>query len=216
VVLGIVETASDVAIATKPASSAAYYTPLAQELDAVHALGDYRLEVVQDGTHTAAYAVLNHATLARGYETQADNEFDSVLTRSTLDAASYKQWLDQNAVNLVAISRTAVHSSPEYTLVSRHRPAYLSRIWSSTGWLVYRVADATPIVGAPEAMIDPDQSTMTISVPCACTFSVRVRWSRLLRASAAASHHGAEVSNDGTGWTIVRTTRAGLYTLHGA
>ena len=69
----------DLSIAAAPMSHLAYYTPLNAELRSIHGLDAYRVEVVPDGAHTAAYAVLSTAALAGGYETQTRNALDRVL-----------------------------------------------------------------------------------------------------------------------------------------
>jgi len=59
-----------------------------------------------------------------------------------------------------------------------------------------------------------------LHVPCACQFSVRVHWSRYLTAST--NEHGtsasssAVLSNDASGWTVMRTLKPGMYTLSGS
>jgi hypothetical protein len=95
VYFGAQGTIQELHVATKPMSSANYYTALATELDTIPGLDNYRIEVPYDGTHTAAYALLNHAALAGGYESQTDHALNAVLRSSIrLDAESYRLWLD--------------------------------------------------------------------------------------------------------------------------
>jgi hypothetical protein len=209
-------TAHDVAVATSPMSTVSYYAPLAAELDRIPALTTYRLEAVPDGTHTAAYALLGHAMLARGYLTQADNALNPVLwSRTKLNALTYRIWLDNNAVGYVAIGRTALNSSPEYNLVSRGRLPYLTQVWSNAHWTLYRVQSPTPIVGPPAFIRDADQSNMTIDIPVAGRLPVRVRWSKFLTVDAPSHASGATVTDDGSGWTILTAPVPGQYVLHG-
>ena len=59
-------------------------------LDHTPGIDNYRVETVPDGVHVAAYALLGHVQQARGFETQADNAYDSILSSPTLDATSYR------------------------------------------------------------------------------------------------------------------------------
>jgi hypothetical protein len=179
-------------------------------------LTTYRLEVVPNGSHTADYALLNHAMLARGYLTQADSAFNAVLwSRTTLNALTYKVWLDNNAVGYVAIGNTALSANPEYNLVSGGRLAYLTPVWSNTNWTLYRVAGPTPIVAPPAHIRDADQAKMIIDVPRAGTLPVRIRWSKFLAVDAPGELPGATVTDDGYGWTILTAPVPGQYVLHG-
>jgi hypothetical protein len=216
VVWGAQVTAHDIAVAGAPMSSVSYCAPLAAELDRIPALTTYRLEVVPDGTHTADYALLNHAMLARGYLSQADSAFNAVLwSRANLNALTYKIWLDNNAVGYVAIGQTALNANPEYNLVSGARLGYLTPIWSNTNWTLYRVQSPTPIVEPPARIADADQSSMTVEVPRSGRLPVRVRWSKFLAVDAPAHGAGATVTDDRYGWTILTAPVPGQYVLHG-
>jgi hypothetical protein len=218
VTLGAQTMAGDLWISAQPISSEHYYDTLAAELDRTPALADYRIEVVSDGTHTAAYALLGHAMLARGYETQEDNARNAVLMSSRLDAVSYKVWLDNNAVGFVAIARTTLSVNPENALVRQHRPSYLSLVWSDPRWLLYRVQYPTPVVAAPATVIHADQASMDINVPRAGSYAIRVHWSAFLELSNKLSGKRtatATISDDGFGFTRLTATAPGKYTLHG-
>ena len=196
-------------------SSVSYYAPLAAELDQIPALTSYRLEAVPDGTHTSAYALLGHAMLARGYLTQTDNALNGVLmSRAHLNAVTYKIWLDNNAVGYVAIGKTSLAPNAEYSLVSAGHLPYLQRVWATSSWTLYRVANPTPIVAPPARIHDPDQSNLTIDVPRAGTLPLRLRWSKYLSVSEPPTVE-ATVTNDGHGWTILTVPRPGRYVLHG-
>ncbi len=217
------QSVGDVFDAAEPTASPAYYTSLISELKTLHSrLRDCRLEVVDDGTHTASFALLDHAMLARGYEYQEDNELNAVLSQPDLDSIEYKVWLDNNAVCFVAIASTYRRSiTPEFRLVSRNRPTYLSPVWHDSAWTVYAVADSNPIVAAPVRVVLFSQAKLVLRVPCACTFGVRVRNPGRLRAVMTAPQHSsgsaidATLAPDGFGWTTMTTTRPGVYTLSG-
>jgi hypothetical protein len=169
--------------------------------------------------------LLDHAMLARGYEYQEDNALNKVLSEPGLNATQYKLWLDNNAVGYVAISRTHRKMSPEYALVSQHRPAYLVPEWFDDKWTLYRVQDPNAIVKAPVTVTAFSQAKLVLRVPCACKFTVRVRNPKNLRAvltpptrSTAAKHTDevrAKLEDDGFGWTTMTTPKRGVYTLSG-
>ena len=215
VALCLQATVLDLVRSTAPAAAAAFYTPLIGQLKNQPDLRNHRLEVVQSGSiHTAAYALLGHAALAGGYETQEQNKLNAVLSDPTLNAVSYKVWLDNNAVGYVAVNRRYPVTTPEYTLAARHRPAYLVPVSSSPTWSLYRVSDATPIVPRPQQLLSADQAQLTIKVPCACAFPVRVRFSKFLTLRPVRGTGPAgDARDDGTGWTVLRTPAAGTYRL---
>lgn len=226
-IMGAYGTTVDLLNAARPVSSVGYYRSLAERLDGIPDLREYRVEVVNHGAHAGYDALLGHALLARGWETQEDTALNASLNQSTLDAVTYKVWLDNNAVGYVALPSSSVGGFPEYTLVQKQQVGYLREIWSNDDWQLFRVTDPTPIVGRPGSVLTHDQKSMTIKVPCACTISVRVRWSKYLAASLQGAPHGgktadavpavrARVVNDGSGWTTLTTTKPGTYVLRGS
>ena len=226
--LGGDQTWTDLRHATAPVSSVSYYRPLVDRLDRIPELRSYRVEVVDHGAHTGYDALLGHAMLARGWETQDDNALNRSLNRPSLDPVTYKIWLDNNAVGYVALPSGSVGGNGEYALVEAGKAPYLHRIWSSADWQLFRVGNPTPIVGRPASVLAHDQKSMTISVPCACTIRVRLRWSKFLTAARqdpgrsradpvdANARARAEIDNDGSGWSTLTTTRPGTYVLRGS
>lgn len=215
--IGAGGTVEDLYDASEPASSTAYYTPLAAELDRLPGLANYRVEIVTKGAHAAYDALLDHAMLARGWESQEDNALNKTLQDAALGTTSFKIWLDNNSVGYVAVPGSKSESSPEYDLVTGGKLTYLRRVWSGSDWVLYRVEDPTPIVAPPQNVLKYTQSQLTIQVPCRCTFSVRVRWSKFLRADPVArGAAAARVVDDGYGYTSVTTPAPGNYILHGS
>lgn len=199
-----------------PSAAAWYYRPLIAQLDRVSGLDNYRVEVVSNPIiHTAAYALLGHAALAGGYETQMQNQVNALLNDpSRLNATSYKVWLDDNAVGYVAFDRMAVNTSPEYQLVRHHLP-YLRLVSGGPKWLLYRVTNPTPIVPPPLRVLSATQAQLRVVVPCRCTTPLRLRYSKFLSAATADGRVVATVRDDGTGWSVLTTRRPGVYVLHG-
>jgi hypothetical protein len=216
VMMGASNMASELLDASQPESKTSYYQPLATELDKLNGLANYRVEIVTYGGHAAYYALLDHAMLARGWETQEDNALNRTLLSSTLNATSYKVWLDNNSVGYVALPLAKTKNSQEYTLVQGGHLPYLTQVWRGVDWKLFKVSDPTPIVAQPQRVLEYSQSRLTIRVPCACTFSVRVRWSKFLRADSVAGRISARAVDDGYGYTSVTTTAPGDYVLHGS
>jgi len=205
----------DLRNAVKPVSSNAYYAPLAQQLDLLPDMTDYRLEVVDHGAHAAYEALLDHATLARGWETQEDIAYNTAVLDRNLSPTTYKVWLDNNAVGYVALPASTVNTYGEYNLVSKFAPpTYLQLIWQNPDWKLYKVRDARPIVAAPAQVVTTTQSRMVVDVPCACTIGVRVHWSKYLQGTGPTGLP-AQVADDGNGWTQLTTTMPGTYQLKG-
>lgn len=226
-VVGASTTVTDLRNAARPISTVAYYDSLAAQLDQIPGLRNCRVEVVSHGAHAGYDGLLEHASLARGWETQEDLALNAPLDEDPLNATAYKVWLDNSAVCYVALPATAVQSFPEYTLVAKGRPRYLHEVWHDPRWRLFRVADSKPIVAAPSAVVGHTQSSLTIRVPCACSFGVRIRYSRYLNAALLPPAGGrtrstrpaavlARITDDGTGWTVITTTRPGEYRITGS
>jgi hypothetical protein len=225
---GADQTLTDLKHATRSVSSGSYYTPLVNQLDQLPDLRNYRVEVVNHGAHTGYDALLGHAMLARGWETQEDNALNKSIFHDPLDRVTYKIWLDNNAVGYVALPSASVGGSGEYTLVESNKAPYLHRVWANDDWQLFRVSNPTPIIGLPGDVLAHDQKSMTITVPCICTIVVRLRWSKFLSATLqrpAESGTGtvdvaprvhAAVRNDGSGWSTLTTTQPGTYVLRGS
>jgi hypothetical protein len=219
-VLGALSSVSAVRSASRPASAVAYYTPLAAELDKLPAPANHRVELV-NAAHAAYAALLDHAMLARGWETQQDGALNAVLERTTLDARSYRTWLDDNAVGYVALNIPSA-ATPEARVITAAHPSFLRRIWTSPHWQLYQVRHPVPIVATPAAVQAASQSTLTVHVPCACRVSIKIRWSKFLDVSAHLPGDTADpiedsyrpaIVPDERGWTTLTTNRPGTYVL---
>jgi hypothetical protein len=214
---GIESTAADLANSTDPTATTAFYKPLANELDKLPDLTTYRVEVIAHGfsrgSHAGDDALLNHAMLARGWETQEDQALNAILGSPDLTPVAFKVWLDNNAVGYVAIPRQRVKSSPEYDIVAAGTP-YLTEVWHSVDWLLYRVNNAIPIIEKPGRVLDRNQARLDVNIPCRCTIGVRLRYSKFLKAETSDGVR-ATVTDDGSGWTLVTTKSPGNYRLEG-
>ncbi|MEU4644413.1 hypothetical protein [Micromonospora sp. NPDC023814] len=197
-----------------PTGRAAYFTPLREFLDGQRLTG--RVEVPPTRNYWEA-ARLGEVPLARGWLRQADIDRNPLFfttvpgaagTGVPLTAASYRDWLAENAVQFVAVPDAPLSwvGRAEAELVTGGLP-YLTPVWSGPHWRVWAVAEPTPIVGAPADLVARDGASVTFQAPAAGTVPVRVRHSRWLTASG-----GATVAADGD-WTAVTVPRAGTYRL---
>jgi hypothetical protein len=209
--MGIVGSLYDLYVAAQPMSAPSYSAGLVAKIDGLPGLANYRVEVIPDGTHVAAYALLGHASLARGYETQADNALDAVLMSSKLDARSYRTWLAENAVKYVALDRRTLRGNPEERLVRHHRPHYLRQVWSDSHWVLYAVARPAPLIAAPARVTAANQASLVVSVPRPGRYSLRVHWSRFLGVKSA----DAALEQDGSGWSVLVADAPGSYQISG-
>ncbi|MEU6023668.1 hypothetical protein [Micromonospora sp. NPDC047134] len=197
-----------------PTNDPGYFAPLRAELDRRGLTG--RLEVPPTRNYWEA-ARLGEVPLARGWLRQADIDRNPLFFTTVPGAAgtgvpltvdSYRAWLDDNAVQYVAVPDVPLSwvGRAEAELIDDGLP-YLTEVWSDRHWRLYAVTDPTPLVGAPGELLRTDGASVTFRTTGAATVPVRVRHSRWLTASG-----GAIVTADGD-WTAVRLPRAGTYTL---
>ncbi|MCL7457840.1 hypothetical protein ABT235_08405 [Micromonospora echinofusca] len=197
-----------------PTSGAAYFAPLRAFLDGQRLTG--RVEVPPTRNYWEA-ARLGEVPLARGWLRQADIDRNPLFfttvpgaagTGVSLTAASYRDWLTDNAVQFVAVPDAPLSwvGRAEAELVAGGL-SYLTPVWSDPRWRVWAVTDPAPIVGAPAELVAHDGASVTFRAPGAGTVPVRVRHSRWLTASG-----GATVAAAGD-WTVVTVPRAGQYRL---
>lgn len=233
VIVGGVGMVSDLRQATLPSSSVNYYTALKTELTAITNtpgnldLANYRVEVVDDGTHTGDYALLNNVQLARGWETQSDQLLNKPVHETGDDmlvSSIYQSWLARNAVGYVALNRNPPKVTPEVSLVSSG-PDFLRQVWQNPDWTLYQVAHAQPIADAPAKIVGFTQNSLNIDVACVCTIVVRAYWNSTLaarnidpnRPNAVVAEHLPSVPNVANvkNWTQLTTTVPGQYVLSG-
>jgi hypothetical protein len=162
----------------RPSTSVAFYQPLLAFLES-RSGPPYRIEIPFTALHWEAYRVATHIPIARGWERQLDERDNPLFyRRGALTAASYRAWLDENAVRFVALPDTALDGSgrAEAALI-RHGLAYLSLSARVGAWRIYTVRDATPIAQGPATLtaLGPDWLTLRVRRPGSVL--VHVRWS---------------------------------------
>ncbi|MGC5033173.1 hypothetical protein [Micromonospora sp. DT229] len=197
-----------------PTSDPGYFAPLRAELDQRGLTG--RLEVPPTRNYWEA-ARLGEVPLARGWLRQADIDRNPLFfttvpgasgTGVPLTADSYRAWLDDNAVQYVAVPQAPLSwvGRAEAELVEGGLP-YLTEVWSDRHWRLYAVTDPTPLVGTPGELLRQDASSVTFRSTAAGVVLIRIRYNRWLTITG-----GATVSADND-WTAVTVPRAGTYTL---
>jgi hypothetical protein len=154
-------------------SSASYYTGLESFL-ATRSPVAGRLEVPFTREHWESVFLAQRFHLARGWERQLDLRYSAVLYKP-LTAASYRDWLDANAVGLVALPDVALDNGGlnEAALLA-HPPSYLHQVWHDAHWKVWEVAAATPLASGPATLSALGISSFVLNFPTAGTETVRI------------------------------------------
>jgi hypothetical protein len=165
-----------------PALSAKYYAPLLDQLVARGVAGP--IEVVPTLRRGEAAVVAPVVPIARGWSRQVDTGRNPIFFDGTLNADTYRSWLDDNAISYVAISNGPHEwaATDEATLVRRGLP-YLQAVWSDRTWTLYAVTNPRPVISPPGQVIARDGVSLTVSLPEPGEYLVRVHWSRYLSAS---------------------------------
>jgi hypothetical protein len=179
----------------------AFYAPLAEQLD-VRRVSE-PVEVVPMRRHGEAAAIASVVPLARGWIRQVDVGRNGVFYDGTIDEGTYRRWLDDNAVAWVALARGEHDwaAGKEAALV-RTGLSYLRPVWANQTWTLYEVTDASPVVNWPGRVLERGPDSMTLDLPAAGEYDLRVRWSRWLSASTGCLERGP------TEWTRVVVEQA--------
>ena len=169
------------------------------------------IEVVSTLRRGEAAAVAPTVPIARGWSRQVDTGNSPVFYDGTLNADTYRKWLDDNAISYVAISQGPYDwaSSDEATLV-RHGLPYLQAVWSDRTWTLYAVTNPRPVISPPGQAIARDGVSLTVSLPEPGEYVMRVRWSRYLSASSGC------VRPAENGWSMVVVHQPGTVKIQGS
>jgi hypothetical protein len=165
-----------------PALSAEFYTPLLHQLAARRVAGP--IEVVPTRRRGEAAFVAPVVPIAKGWSRQADTGRNAIFYNRTVNADTYRRWLDDNAISYVAISQGPYDwSAPDEVTLVRDGLPYLQKVWSNQNWSLYAVANPRPVIAPPGRVVARDAVSLTVSLPDPGEYVVRVRWSRYLTAS---------------------------------
>jgi hypothetical protein len=180
----------------EPALDPAFYAPLIQQLEERSVTAP--VEVVPMRRHGESAVAASVVPLARGWLRQVDVGRNDLFYDGSLDPTTYRQWLNDNAVSWVALARGPHDwaAGGEAALV-RGGLSYLQPVWADQRWTLYRVEDATPVVSSPGRQLSRNAVSLTVDLPAAGAYDLRVRWSRWLSASTGCLEPGPG------GWTRV-------------
>ena len=209
------------AIHSRPAASLdADIAPLVSALGAGGA-GLGRVEVIPTRSHREAAALAPYVALARGWNRQADVDRNPVFYESgALTAATYRQWLQRWAVRFVVVATT---SQPDYGAGGEARLVaggvdYLDQVWSDPSWTIYAVRHPAPLVRPAATVTAFAADQLTVTVPAAGRYVVKVETSPWLTVTGAAcltdvntEHPAGRPRSDN--WVVLRTPSAGAYRI---
>ena len=203
------------AAASDPGVKAAYYAPLLGELSRLgigYGATPARIEVVPLATHWESRWVAPHVMLARGWERQLDRYRNPLFYEepAALTPQRYREWLTANSVSYVALPDAKVDysSEREAALLRGAAPPYLRPLWSSDHWRLFAVAGAAPLVSPPAVMSAVSTDSVTLRVPAAGSYLVRVHFTPYWKVTPQGC-----VSEAPGGWTSVLARRAGTVRL---
>jgi hypothetical protein len=165
--------------AGSPPTRASYYQPLLDQIAGRGAITG-RVEIPELVGHWDSYFVARDVPLARGWLRQVDTELNGpALYDHAPTSASYRTFLDDNAVQYVAVPDARLSSFGRREVTAITGFSYLDPIWKGQHWTLYAVADPTPIVAAPGRLVSYTADSMTLDAP-AGTIDVALRWSAWL------------------------------------
>jgi hypothetical protein len=192
-----------------PALSAEFYAPLLDQLASRGAVGP--IEVVPTRRRGEAAIVAPVFPIARGWSRQLDTGRHPIFYDGSLNADTYRQWLDENAISHVALSNGPYDwAAPEEAALVRSGLPYLQEVWSNPTWTLHAVENPRPVISSPGRVIGRDGASLTVSLPEAGEYVLRVHWSRYLSTSA-----GCVRPAEG-GWTTLVVEQPGTAKIKGS
>ncbi|MFF8270550.1 MFS transporter [Streptomyces sp. NPDC016562] len=134
-----------------------------------------RVEVVPASSHRESSAFPSYVNLARGWNRQADLERNPLFYDDTLDADSYRAWLERWAVHYVVLPADKPDSGgeDEAKLVRAGLP-YLQQVWGDANWQLFKVHEATDLVAGPATVVRASADQLVIDVSRAGRVLVRI------------------------------------------
>jgi hypothetical protein len=130
-----------------PALQRGYYAPLLAFLDTRAGAGAFRVEIPFTKNHWEARWVPPRFALARGWERQLDVGRNELFYAGPLTPATYRRWVDDNAVRFVAVPDARLDDSAkaEARMVTGGSLRWLRPVWRGRHWRVFEVARAMPV-----------------------------------------------------------------------
>jgi hypothetical protein len=200
-----------------PSSMAAYHQPLIDAIAARNADGRPvgRVEIPFTVNHWESFYVAAAVPYVRGWERQIDIARNAVLYDPALDLASYRRWLDDNAVRWIAVPDVPIDDDGggrrEHALVAARGAGpvpWLTLVWSDPHWRLLEVADYVPIVDRPAELVSQDADRIVVRALRPVT--VRIRYAYTDRLSISG---GACLAASADGRIVARLPEPGEYAL---
>jgi hypothetical protein len=188
-----------------PSIEAAYHAPLVRFLQGRP--GTFRVEIPFTENHWEAAHVAPEIPLARGWERQLDRRYGALFYDGTLNATTYRAWLDAHAVAYVALPDVPLDyaARDEVRLIERGLP-WLRPVWRDEHWRVFAVRDPARLVtGRARGPVTLQDDGFTLRARRPGTALVRVRDSRWWRVTGGR----ACVQRGPGGMTTLRVLAAG-------
>jgi hypothetical protein len=148
--------------------------------------------------------------IARGWHRQIDRDVNALFyddsKGATLDPQDYLDWLEENAVGMVAIADTDLDEGGELERALLETPPdYLRLVHEDPLWRIFVVEPAPPFVVGDGIMTDIGIDDFSLTVAGPGSSVVRVRFSPWFQVVAG----DACVAEADDGWTLVRARSAG-------
>jgi hypothetical protein len=192
-----------------------YYAPLLAELhrlDVGYGARPARVELVPTSSHWEARWVAPHVMIARGWERQLDQERNEIFyADQALTAASYRAWLLEQSVSLIALPDAPLDYSgnTEAKLLRTRPPAYLHEVWRSRHWRLFAVSGPRPLLDEPGVTSSIGQDSATLWLPRPGSYTLRVHFTPYWALTAGVGC----VARAAGDWTRVTATHPGRFVL---
>jgi hypothetical protein len=203
--------------ASKPSAQLTYYSGLRSELLSLPGRNNHRVEVVDTATHRAAAELIPDIYLARGWETQSDSTNNKVFYDPTLlTAASFRTWIDINAVAWVAVPTEPGRTYQAEADLIGHGLPYLHQVWSDPQWRLFAVERPEAIVPAPAHVVQSTETEVVFDLSGPATLTLRLRPARFIKVTNTATTTGTAVcltSNNTNDEISAKFPAAGRYAI---
>jgi hypothetical protein len=139
--------------------------------------------------HGEAAYVAPVVPLARGWSRQIDTDRNPLFYEGVLTPGEYARWLDDRAVDAVALPRRAevdFSGLAERELLRRGSVPGLEQVWQDEHWTVWRPVPVTPLAEPPVRVLDTDRVGVVLRSDRPASSQVSVRWSRWLSVTGPA------------------------------
>jgi hypothetical protein len=172
----------DITAAAQPSAQQTYYAALRQELGTLPGINNHRVEVLDTTTHRASVELIPTVYLARGWETQNDATNNQIFYDvDLLNANSYRQWLDDNAVSWVAVPTAPGPPYQAEAALIHNGLGYLTPIWRDAQWTLYSVSQPQPIIPFPAHVVSSNETEVVFTLDRPAVLDLRLRPTKFVK-----------------------------------